>query len=174
MKKLFLASLFAVTFLAFYPFLVFANSCSGSWVNPITDVCWSCLFPISIGSAGVMSGTVPDTENPKSPLCACGSPIPRIGLSIGFWEPTVLVDVTRHPFCLVNLGGLTLSMGSSFNTGSVETAENDDTHSFYYVHWYVYPLLNWLNLIDDIACTKRMTACLSCGRHRIHHLIAIS
>ncbi|WP_234000704.1 TraU family protein, partial [Erythrobacter sp. HI0019] len=23
--------------------------CTGSFVNPITDICWSCLFPISIG-----------------------------------------------------------------------------------------------------------------------------
>jgi conjugal transfer pilus assembly protein TraU len=155
MRKLFLVSLLTITCLIFYPLAVFATSCSGSWVNPITDVCWSCLFPISIGSAGVIKGAVPDTENPKLPVCACGSPIPRIGLSIGFWEPTVLVDVTRHPFCLVNLGGLSLSMGSSFNTGSVETAQNNDTHSFYYVHWYVYPLLNWLNLIDDIACAQK-------------------
>jgi conjugal transfer pilus assembly protein TraU len=23
--------------------------CTGSFVNPITDICWSCLFPISVG-----------------------------------------------------------------------------------------------------------------------------
>ena len=25
------------------------GKCTGSFVNPITDICWSCLFPISIG-----------------------------------------------------------------------------------------------------------------------------
>ena len=23
--------------------------CTGKFVNPITDICWSCLFPVSIG-----------------------------------------------------------------------------------------------------------------------------
>ena len=25
-------------------------TCSGKFVNPITDVCWSCLFPLSVGA----------------------------------------------------------------------------------------------------------------------------
>jgi conjugal transfer pilus assembly protein TraU len=144
-----------MTCLFLFTNLSHANStCHGNFVNPITDICWSCLFPISIGSAGVIKGSVPDTKNPQSPLCACGSPIPRVGLSVGFWEPVILVDVTRHPFCLVNLGGVSLPMGSSFHTGGVETAEGNDTHSFYYVHWYIYPLLNWLKLVDDLACAQ--------------------
>lgn len=24
-------------------------TCHGKFVNPITDVCWSCLFPLSVG-----------------------------------------------------------------------------------------------------------------------------
>ncbi|MGH6977792.1 MAG: hypothetical protein ACRED4_00630, partial [Brevundimonas sp.] len=24
-------------------------TCSGRFVNPITDVCWSCLFPLTLG-----------------------------------------------------------------------------------------------------------------------------
>jgi conjugal transfer pilus assembly protein TraU len=130
------------------------NLCHGSFVNPITDVCWSCLFPLSIGSASVVKSSQPDTDNPKSPICYCGTPVPRLGLAIGFWEPIALVDVTRHPFCMVNLGGLQLPLGLSFHTGSNETATDNDTHSFYYVHWYTYPLLSWLKLIDDIGCAE--------------------
>ncbi|KAA1732316.1 conjugal transfer protein TraU, partial [Klebsiella pneumoniae] len=25
-------------------------SCEGRFVNPITDVCWRCIFPLSLGS----------------------------------------------------------------------------------------------------------------------------
>ena len=25
------------------------GKCTGQFVNPITDICWSCLFPISVG-----------------------------------------------------------------------------------------------------------------------------
>ena len=29
------------------------GSCTGKFVNPITDVCWSCLFPLSVGGAHI-------------------------------------------------------------------------------------------------------------------------
>lgn len=154
-KPLILIKICILYFLQFTNLHAENSSCHGAWVNPITDVCWSCLFPISIGSIGVISGGVPDTKNPGSPICACGNPIPRIGLSVGFWEPVAMVDVTRTPFCLVNLGGTKLSLGSSFNTGEVDNASSTNGHSFYYVHWYIYPLLNWLKLIDDAACAQQ-------------------
>jgi conjugal transfer pilus assembly protein TraU len=128
--------------------------CHGAFVNPITDVCWSCLFPISIGSINVVSSSVSDTKNPSSPVCACGAPFPRVGISTGFWEPMALVDVTRHPFCMVNLGGMQLDMGSSYGTGNTETAYGNDNNSFYYVHWYKFPLLFWLNIITDWVCVQ--------------------
>ena len=28
-------------------------TCHGKFINPITDVCWSCLFPLSIGGTPV-------------------------------------------------------------------------------------------------------------------------
>ena len=32
-----------------------AQSCTGRFVNPISDVCWECLFPISIGPIAIGS-----------------------------------------------------------------------------------------------------------------------
>jgi conjugal transfer pilus assembly protein TraU len=128
--------------------------CHGSFVNPIMDVCWSCLFPITIGSMPIVSGNLKDTKNPSLPLCACGSPIVRPGITTGFWEPIALTDVTRIPFCMVNLGGLQLPLGSSYGISATETANSDHNHSFYYVHWYKYPLLYWLNIITDGICLE--------------------
>ena len=63
---------------------VSAQSCTGRFVNPVTDVCWECLFPISIGPIRMGNAAgAPDTPNPGSPICYCGNPIPRIGLSLG-------------------------------------------------------------------------------------------
>ena len=61
-------------------------SCEGRFVNPITDVCWQCIFPMSIGSVSVAAGGGPDTVNPASPVQYCPAPPPifvRIGLAIG-------------------------------------------------------------------------------------------
>ncbi|MDA4234750.1 TraU family protein, partial [Escherichia coli] len=54
------------------------------------DICWSCIFPLSLGSIKVSQGKVPDTANPSMPIQICPAPPPlfrRIGLAIGYWEP---------------------------------------------------------------------------------------
>ncbi|WP_181854088.1 TraU family protein, partial [Klebsiella pneumoniae] len=75
-------------------------SCEGRFVNPITDVCWRCIFPLSLGSVQVGKGDLPDTSNPGSPLQLCPAPPPifvRPGLAIGYWEPMAMTDVSRSP-----------------------------------------------------------------------------
>ena len=97
-------------------------TCHGKFVNPITDVCWSCLFPLSVGGLKIWPSGRPDTSNPASPICFCGSPLPRIGISVGFWEPVRLIDVTTKPFCFPNLGGLTINPGMYVGNGHVSAA----------------------------------------------------
>jgi conjugal transfer pilus assembly protein TraU len=131
----------------------FASSpCQGTFVDPITDVCWSCMFPISIGSVEVMSGDLKDTDNPSLPVCVCGTPIPRVGITTGFWEPFAMTDVTHHPFCMVTMGGMQLDMGDSYTEANTSSAGEEDNNSFYYVHWYKYPLLFILDVVDDLLC----------------------
>lgn len=131
------------------------EKCHGQLVNPITDVCWSCLLPISIGSIGIFHGDEPDTDNPSLPLCLCPAlPLPRLGITVGFWEPIALVDVTRNPFCLVNLSGIKLYLGD-FGDGEVDTVTPEQGGSFYYVHWYKYPLIAWLSIITDALCFEK-------------------
>ena len=103
-----------------------SSLCQGKFANPITDVCWSCLFPITIGDVAVLSGDQKDTSNPSFPICTCPiAPVGvRIGISVGFWEPIALVDVTRHPYCMVNLGGLQLTQGRFGADGYVGSSDS--------------------------------------------------
>ena len=141
--------------------IVFANTsyagglCQGHFVNPITDICWHCLFPITIGGADVVPGPMPDTSNPSSPIQICPMPVGwRIGLAIGFWEPYALADVTRKPYCMVNMGGIQLSMGIAGNGGKENVHADHTKGAFYYVHWYKYPLIYWLNLLTSVGCMQ--------------------
>ena len=43
-------------------------TCHGQFMNPITDICWSCMFPLTLGSATLVSDGQPDISNPSSPL----------------------------------------------------------------------------------------------------------
>ena len=130
----------------------------GRFVNPITDVCWSCLFPLTLGSIPLFKGDKPDTDNPSSPVCACPAPAPlflRVGLSVGFWEPARLADVTQRPFCFVNLGGLKIDPGFGYPGKSSRKSDGVADRSAYHVHWYTYPVMIWLELLTDFLCVER-------------------
>ncbi|HBC7186385.1 TPA: conjugal transfer pilus assembly protein TraU [Morganella morganii] len=130
--------------------------CEGRWFNPITDVCWMCMFPMSLGSVKVSPSILPDTSNPASPIQFCPAPPPifqRIGIAIGFWEPFATVDVTRAPTCMVNMGGFQIPI-SKVGTGKATKSAGDSTGTFYHVHWYKYPLISWLNIIESAACMQ--------------------
>ena len=56
---------------------------------------------MTLGSIELVSGDMPDTDNPSSPICLCPKPpLPVPGIAGGFWEPVRLVDVTKRPFVL--------------------------------------------------------------------------
>ena len=130
------------------------SSCHGKFMNPITDICWSCAFPMSIGSMPMIADGQEDTANPSSPVCFCENP-PRIGLSIGFWEPVRLVDVTRTPFCMVGLGGISLDPGAEVPRGAQVAHDSQTRTSFYQVHWYVNPILYYLEVLLDFSCLEK-------------------
>jgi len=128
--------------------------CEGRFVNPITDVCWECIFPVTIGNVPVAKGHQPDTPNPGMPVQFCPMGIFwRVGLAIGYWEPMALTDVTRSPYCMVNLGGFNINVGHvGTGTGGQENRAN--AGAFYHVHWYKYPLTYWLNIITSMGCLQ--------------------
>jgi len=137
--------------------------CQGKFVNPITDICWSCVFPITLGGMKITTGSE-DTKNPHRLICSCPRPPIPInvpGTPVSFWEPVRLVDVTRTPYCMVNLGGfkITGQADSPKSAGSVSTKGGGSTrslkHSFYQVHWYMYPIIYWLELLTDFACLEK-------------------
>ena len=137
-------------------------TCKGHFVNPITDICWSCIMPISIGDLVIGKGHSPakrDRANPKSPICLCTkNNIPIPGVSIGFWEPVRLVDVTRTPFCMVNLGGVEFGSDKrKISSYSKNYDRRGGASSFYHVHYYVYPLIYWLELLTDFVCLEAST-----------------
>jgi conjugal transfer pilus assembly protein TraU len=124
------------TWLLCLNFCVYAR-CNGRFVNPITDICWSCLFPITIGGLTV-SPSGEDTDNPKQFICECPAPLIgiRIGIPISFWEPVRMIDVTRTKFCMVNLGGISIGGDSVRGHGTVDKGKaGGRKRSFYQVHY---------------------------------------
>jgi conjugal transfer pilus assembly protein TraU len=146
-----------IIFMTFFITPEHSKACSGRFVNPISDICWSCLFPISIGPVNVNGGGREDTNNPIQIPCMCPRPplpFPVPGIPVGFWEPARLVDVTRTPFCMVNMGGLQLGRSTVGYGIHGKKGASTTQHSFYQVHWYVYPVIYWLELLVDFLCLE--------------------
>lgn len=130
--------------------------CTGKFPNPITDYCWSCIFPMTIANQKVMIYGQEDNQSMTSgnPVCTCTNP-PKVGLLTGFWEPTRLVEVVRTPYCFVSLNGTKLDPGIRAPSHAQTRTGGPTPGAFYNVHWYTNPLMYWLEVLMDDACLEK-------------------
>ncbi|MCR4297690.1 MAG: TraU family protein [Gallionella sp.] len=155
MNSVFRALLLASCLLSVQPARA-SLECQGTFPNLITDICWSCAFPIRLGGGAL---TLPvslgqeDTPNPGGlPVCTCGL---NAGVKVSFWEPARHVDVVRKPFCMSTLGGIDMNPGFDAPHATQTRKDNSDTSSFYQVHWYVNPVFTLLEAVVDSACLEQ-------------------
>ncbi len=126
---------------------------AGIWgAKLVTDICWSCLFPMRLLGVAIGGGDVPDGAN-TDPLCVCpdalGVPIP--GFTMGMWQPFRLVEVVRVPYCSPTLGGITLAHSAQLGHKS-EPELTQAESSFYQYHYFSFPLYAMLDLLSPFEC----------------------
>lgn len=161
MKKLLSKAAYILT-LGFASLFVASNAnaqCNGSFMNPVTDVCWSCVMPITIAGIPIdYTGNQRDMNSaPNDFVCTCGT---DVGVPLGFFEPARMVDVTHNAYCMVGLGGIPL--GQSGFTGwdtngyvDKDSATSPQESAFYQAHLYANPLLYVLGLLMDSPCVEQ-------------------
>jgi conjugal transfer pilus assembly protein TraU len=60
------------------------------------------------------------------------------------------------------MGGVQIANTGVRGRGDVEENTNDGTrHSFYHVHWYVYPIAYWLEILTDFLCLENFAVDLA-------------
>jgi conjugal transfer pilus assembly protein TraU len=131
-----------------------------------TNVCWSCLFPIRLAGLTLFGGDRgPPPDANGRPLCVCGGDLsqgrlPTVGFSLGFWQPTRILEVVRRPYCFPALKGTVLS-GSFSTAGGARTVGGNigptgdssaEEQGFYNFHYYSFPLLALLQLLNAPSC----------------------
>lgn len=126
--------------------------CESDFINPITDVSWKCMFPISI--AGVSMGGGEDTINQHdSAVCVCDSgPIPRIGLRYSLWEPSRVIDTVSDPYCMMPLGTELAGSSSGAKLAGGYSRSANSTRVFQQMHYYIFPVFQILDMFYDIPC----------------------
>ncbi len=136
-------------------FIVPAMGWAGGIINPITDVCWDCIFPMTISGVNVTPGHH-DLTSHKQAFCFCAGTPPKAGIPISFWEPKYLIDVTRHAYKMIGLGGMSIGKETYKNRGTIGiSGDGPSQYSFYHVHFYKFPILALLNLFTDFSCIEK-------------------
>lgn len=138
-----------------------AQTCFGKFASPVTDVCWSCMLPITIGNANTTPGkNQDDRPNPANPVCVCPTPVPpfvKVGLEVGFWEPARMFEAVRKPYCFPGLSGTDIPLGFTAPhgaQGSKVAVRGATSGSFYQAHLYVHPILYELQAMTGFDCLE--------------------
>lgn len=131
-------------------------TCHSMTPNPINDICWRCVLPLTIGSVEIanIGGMRDMPSNPGIPICMCPGWPPRVGVTIGFWEPIYVSEVIRKPYCFPSFGGM--EMGESIRRapqhGRRTRKGGEAPDAFYQVHMYVMPIFYLLGVMSDHPC----------------------
>jgi hypothetical protein len=131
--------------------------CKGNFPNLITDICWSCTFPIKMfGSTSLISNSQEDYDTVSEVACACTSP-PKVGVPLSFWEMDMMTDVTSTPGCFPLLGGVRVDVGVNADafghSGSSDASGRDQgRESFRQVNLYINPAMYVTGAVLDDGC----------------------
>jgi conjugal transfer pilus assembly protein TraU len=135
-----------------------AGDCHGKFPNPITDICWSCAFPLKIGNGNIMTfGQEDNGASNGTVLCGCQQGAGyRVGVSASIWEPARISEVVRKPYCFPSLSGTEIDFGiAAPGHAQQDTRDGRAGYSFYHVHWYMNPLMYWLEVLLDNFCMEQ-------------------
>lgn len=143
-----------------------SSLCRGKFFNPVTDICWSCEFPMKIAGKTIMNKPPGSAAGPQdepsnasegNSVCTCTTGSRAIvGLNTGFWEAARLVEVVRQPYCFVSLGGVVVNAGSGA-PGHHQKKKLDSAPDeiFYQMHYYYNSMHFWLESVLDTNCLDR-------------------
>jgi len=129
----------------------------GKFINPVTDICWKCLFPIHLGGVNVSPGHK-DYMEYKIGICACAGTPPKVCVPLAFCAPVALIDVTRTPFKSIALGGISLAENTVRGRGGISHVGDAGRHSFYNVHYYKFPVIGLLGMLPGFSCPEKGTS----------------
>ena len=135
------------------------SSCQGRFPDLITDICYDCMFPISIAGAQINMGLSADDYDSgasKNSICSCSNSL-SIGVPSSFWEPIYMVDSTNVAGCMPLLGGIQINpptnsaeQGAVVNTNA--QIGGTSRAAFMQINEYVNPVMTTLGIISDNPC----------------------
>ena len=127
----------------------FAEEGGGSFFNPISDICWNCMFPFHVAGFN-LTPSHKDYLKHDDVFCHCQGGV--VGLPVAYWQPNQICEVTMTPYQLVAFGGLQLAEPSLKKRGYMAKGEGGYFKALYHVHFYTYPVLYLIDEVANFAC----------------------
>lgn len=126
-------------------------TCSANVFNPITEICWNCVFPVTMAGIALYGSDIDSPhDNISSPVCLCGT---VAGITASFWEPARIIETVKDPYCF-NLISADLSSGDAFLGGGVGDVPKTGKTTFAQAHYYLLNVWSFLDLFLDLPCLE--------------------
>lgn len=126
----------------------------GHMINPVTDVAWQCVFPVSVWGDTFDGGDHPPDNEPPPPICDCPGKDGAeygFGFVVGFWEPARMIDTVADSWCFPGLGmNMSTEKAGYVGGGQLRYGAEDVAYQSY--HYYIMPMWALLELFSDIPC----------------------
>lgn len=145
-----------------FPVGAWGAEAKGTPINPVSDVCWSCMFPIEVG--GIVSFNVRNEEEEittekeegtSNPICVCDySDKLVVGLKTSLYAPMELVETVATPWYMPVLAAQFSAEGDGIH-GVNKAGEDDDTSAswiFQNAHIYRFPVFSMMGMFLDSPC----------------------
>lgn len=126
--------------------------CRGQQFNPVSDVNFNFMYPITVAGVSVGPGSNPPTVMTASE-CICPSHIygePTVGVLSSYWEPLFLAEVAQEGGCFSTLGGQNVMEEYKVLSSAADTTNDREKMQ---VHWYKYPLFSIIGMALDFSCS---------------------
>ncbi len=140
---------------------VFAACTNKSFLDPITDIDWDCIFPMSIAGIPIDMGEHPPDDTDNEFYCYCSDRyLAGYGFPIQYWEPALIVDTVADAWCFPAIGADMSSDTDKNLSGSLNTSigQGDANHAFQQYHIYDYPVWSILGMFLDDSCMESSAA----------------
>lgn len=133
------------------------SACADTPIDFTTDVCWECMYPMSLGDVVIQASDLPDTPSiHPSAICTCPTtayPFVRIGLTLSFWEPARLIETVKIPYCFPALGTEISSASPGQLHGGTQKNQNEGKGQvFAQAHYYEFPVMAYISSEIDTYC----------------------
>jgi len=129
-----------------------------SFINPVNDIAWDCIFPISIMGIPLDFGEHPPDKPDSRILCQCpgqGALGIGLGFMVGFWEPARIIETVADAGCFPALG-MSIDVGGADGTFT-HSQQIKQRRGFSHYHYYIFPVWAILELFMDIPCISGET-----------------